>query len=333
MSTIESANPTVQANGLWAFAKVYVRSMRLYYSFITGVAGWIGVSFVGFLYPREFSDVRACAVLAVLFLSWGVNQIINDYLGRAEDRINAPNRPRVTGELNPRWALATSGTIITAGGVLTWCLSPWALIPYFGGILLNVVYEYAKGVPLLGNLTFGVMIAMCTAYGYLAMTPTMDDVFTTSRISVLGLVVLMNGLLTYYTYFKDHDGDKAAGKRTLVVIQGLSKSRFTAIACVFLPTIAIVSLKGAGLIEAPFNQVFVFLLVVTFLLQLWTGILYYCHPTGKRAYYSLVTNFRAYACAQVTLIALFNKILALYLFIIVYVFIGFLFGLHKDHEA
>ena len=41
----------------------------------------------------------------MLFLSWGINQIINDYLGLKEDRVNAPNRPMVTGELDPGKAL------------------------------------------------------------------------------------------------------------------------------------------------------------------------------------------------------------------------------------
>ena len=239
----------------------------------------------------------------------------------------------VTGELNPRWALAVTMVLISGSAVLTWFLGPWALVPLLLGTGLNVVYEYAKGVPFLGNVVFGVMISTCCAYGYLATAPPLDVVFTRPRWSVLFLVALMNGLMTYYTYFKDYHGDKQAGKVTAVVLQGLRRSRVTAIVGSFLPSIALWSLIWANWIEAPINDVFVFLFVMTMFLQIWTGVLYYRTPTGPKAYYSLVTNFRACSCGQVMLIALFNQTLALYLYIATYVFVGFLFNLHGDAKA
>ena len=98
------------------FFKAYVKSMRLYYSFVTGIAGWIGVAYYEFLvksaseHSIEIAPTpeKKLVILFLLFLSWGINQIINDYLGLKEDRINAPDRPMVTGELNPKWALLLS---------------------------------------------------------------------------------------------------------------------------------------------------------------------------------------------------------------------------------
>ena len=37
------------------FLRAYFWSMRPYYSFITGIAGWIGVAFARFLYPESVS--------------------------------------------------------------------------------------------------------------------------------------------------------------------------------------------------------------------------------------------------------------------------------------
>jgi len=307
--------------------------MRLYYAFITGIAGWIGVAFSRHLYPESASTVRAAVILAILFMAWGINQIVNDFLGLAEDRINAPMRPMVTGELNPRAALALSGLLLLLCAGVTWLLSPLALLPLLVGVALNAAYEYAKGIPLLGNVIFGVMLSTCTAYGYLATTPEEGLNFTPSRNSVLFLVALMNGLMTYYTYFKDYRGDKAAGKVTAVVFLGLRGSRVTALLVSPLPSLALALLMWNGRIEAPSNSVFVFLFAVTLFLQLWTGVLYYLHPSGPRAYYSLVTNFRACTGGQVTLIALFNQELALYLYIASYVFIGFLFDLYRNRRA
>ena len=72
------------------FIACYIRSMRLYYAFITGISGWIGVAFYHFLFPDRADAWRSALILCLLFLSWGINQIINDYLGLKEDRINAP---------------------------------------------------------------------------------------------------------------------------------------------------------------------------------------------------------------------------------------------------
>jgi len=320
-------------NRVWVFCRAYIQSMRPYYAFITGIAGWIGVSFARYLFPETVSLSGSAVILGILFLSWGTNQIINDYLGLEEDRINAPHRPMVTGLLNAKWALSLSFILIAFSALVTYFLSPWALIPLAAGLLLNVIYEYAKGVPFLGNVVFGVMISMCTAYGYLATNPELDEVFTVPRLSVLALVALMNGLMTYYTYFKDYAGDRAAGKKTAVVFQGIRKSRFTAIVGSFLPSIVLWLMIAAGAIISPLNATFLFLFVLTFFLQVWTGILYYLHPSGPKAYFSMVTNLRACTCGQVMIIALFNPELALYLYIAAYIFIGFLFDLHKDHQS
>jgi geranylgeranylglycerol-phosphate geranylgeranyltransferase len=217
--------------------------------------------------------------------------------------------------------------------VVTWCLAPWALIPLLAGVALNILYEYAKGVPVLGNIVFGLMISACTAYGFLATHDGHPVRVTTGQLSVLGLVAIMNGLMTYYTYFKDYAGDKEAGKITAVVLQGIQRSRRTAVATSFLPSIFLWLLIALGAFESTIKPTFVFLFVVTLFLQVWTGVLYYKYPRGPKAYFSLVTNFRACTCGQVMLIALFNPELALYLYVAAYVFIGFLFGLHNDHHG
>ena len=124
----------------------------------------------------------------------------------------------VTGELNPRLALLVSAALLVISGVITWFyLQPVAVLFLAGGVLLNILYEYAKARGILGNLVFGLMITMAPLYGGYASGPTAATVFQPNRISVLLLVLVMNALMTYYTYFKDYRGDLLAGKRTLVV--------------------------------------------------------------------------------------------------------------------
>jgi geranylgeranylglycerol-phosphate geranylgeranyltransferase len=313
--------------------------MRLYYSFVTGIAGWLGVAYYEYLAANPLertievppSAEKKLVILAMLFLSWGVNQIINDYLGLAEDRINAPHRPMVTGELNPRRALLLSAALLIAAGCVTWFyLQPIAVVFLAAGVLLNVLYEYAKGYGLLGNLVFGLMITMAPLYGGYASGPTATTVLQPHRLSVLLLVLVMNGLMTYYTYFKDYRGDLMAGKRTLVVALGVRKSRVLAVLSAFVPTLVFATLRLTGLHRTPLNRTFIILGLLTLFLQVWTGVLYYRNPSGLKTYASLETNFRAGTCGQAALIAIFNPDLAIWLFTVSYIFVGFLFELHRN---
>ena len=273
-------------------------------------------------------------ILIILFLAWGINQIINDYLGQKEDRINAPERPMVTGELNPKAALITSILLLTGSVLITWLyLEPIAIIPLLAGVVLNLVYEYAKGWGVWGNITFGIMISMCGLYGFWASGP-MEIYMTKSRFSALFFIVILNGLMTYYTYFKDFIGDMAAGKKTIVVKYGLEKNKVIAIMASFLPSILfVIGYFGFSSFEIELNNTFVILAALTVFLQIWTGYLYHKNPKGEMTYYSLVTNFRACTCGQTAIIALFNPVLGMMLFLIAYVFVGFLFNLHTNIKA
>ena len=334
---------------LLGFLKMYVKSMRLYYSFVTGIAGWIGVSYYDYVARSQGtigtskiirsievapSTEKKLVILLLLFLSWGINQIFNDYLGRKEDRINAPERPMVSGKLHPQKAVWLSISLLVITVFITiFYLEPIALIPLVIGVGLNLVYEYAKGYGILGNIVFGVMISMCGLFGFFASGP-METYLTKSRISALLFIALLNGLMTYYTYFKDYIGDKAAMKRTIIVKHGIKKNKIISIISSFLPSILFfISYYGFQSFEIELNNTFKILGVLTIFLQIWTGILFYKNPVGEMTYYSLVTNFRACTCGQTAIIALFNPDLGMILFLCSYVFVGFLFNLHTNIKA
>ncbi|MCB9495385.1 MAG: UbiA family prenyltransferase [Fibrobacteria bacterium] len=314
--------------------------MRLYYAFVTGIGGWLGVSFyeqvaAGSAGVEVLPDLwRKVVILFLLFLSWGINQIVNDFLGLPEDRINAPRRPMVTGELNPVWALAVTGLLLMATGcVILLFLEPVAMIPFLVGITLNIVYEHAKAWGWVGNLVFGVMITMTSIFGFLASGPTEPPYFTSSRVSILVVLVAIHGVMTFFTYFKDFEGDRAVGKRTLVVRLGVERSRRLGLVLSILPSLVFLALHRWNFIEAGWNPTFLLLGGLSLFLQIRTAVSFYRNPVGEGAYRGLATNFRAGVCAQATFIALYNRELALQLFLGSYVLIGFLFGLHKDAKA
>ena len=322
------------------FLKNYIKSMRLYYAFITGIAGWIGVAFYEYIAASPYPTVevmpqtgKKVMILVMLFLSWGINQIINDYLGLKEDRVNAKRRPMVTGELDPQKALLLTGILLLMTMLVTSIyLEPLALIPAILGVALNVLYEYAKGYGVWGNIVFGLMISMCTAFGFLAAGPTEPPYLTTGRVAVLILVAVLNGLMTYYTYFKDYEGDKLAGKKTPVVRLGVEKSKYLGMILAFLPAVILFLCYFTRMLDS-LNQIFLFLAGLTFFLEVWTGYLYFKNPRGEGTYYALAVNFRACACGQAALIALFNTELALILSLVTYIFVGFLFDLYTDPQS
>lgn len=332
-------HPPSRGARLFGFLTAYIRSMRLYYSFVTGIAGWLGVAYYEYLAATPALHTievapppeKKLVILVLLFLSWGVNQIINDYLGLAEDRINAPQRPMVTGELPPGLALLVSGALLVATGLVTWFyLQPIAIVFLLAGVLLNVLYEYAKGHGLWGNIVFGLMIAMAPLFGGYACGPTAASVFQPNRLSVLLLVAVINALMTYYTYFKDYRGDRRAGKRTLIVMAGLRLARALAVVSALVPSLVFALLRLTGMHRSPLNRTFLILGVLTVLLQLWTGALYWRNPTGVKTYASLKTNFRACTCGQAALVAIFSPDLAIWLFLGSYIFVGLLFDLHGN---
>lgn len=323
------------------FLKAYIKSMRIYYAFITGIAGWVGVSYYEYMFKNTYAAMqgdslilRKVLLLSLLFLSWGINQIINDYLGLKEDRINAPNRPMVNGELDPKKAILTSFILLSISMILiALFLEPIAIIPALLGVILNIIYEYAKGYGFLGNIVFGLMIAMCSVVGFMAVGPIGSFQITSDTVALLVLIVAMNGLMTFYTFFKDYKGDLAANKKTLVVKYGVEKSRKIALVSSIIPGVIFTSAYYFGLISFNLNNSFLFLAALTLFMYIWTGVLYYKYPYGEKTYYSLSVNFKACACGQSALIALMNPILGMMLFIITYIFVGFLFDLYSDSKA
>ena len=323
------------------FIIAYIKSMRLYYSFVTGIAGWIGLAFYEYIASSQNTSVeiipsisKQIVILTLLFLSWGINQIVNDYLGLKEDRINAPQRPMVTGELNPKKALMVSASLMFFSIFITVIyLQPIAIIPALFGSILNIIYEYAKGYGILGNIVFGLMIAMCTVFGFLAAGPIAPPYFTPGQISIVLMVAVINGIMTFYTFFKDYKGDRAAKKNTLVVQFGLRNSRIIALGAAFLPAAIFAILSFLGYINPANNPAFILLGGLALILQLWTGYLYFRYPFGSRTYYSLSANFKACTCGQAAIISLFNTQLSAVLFLSSYLLVGFLFSLHPNSKA
>jgi geranylgeranylglycerol-phosphate geranylgeranyltransferase len=242
----------------------------------------------------------------------------------------------VTGELPIRPALLLTAALLAGTLGVSYFLNPWAAAAAALGIALNVLYEYAKAWSILGNLVFGVMIALCAVFGFFACGPTPDVLVTSNRLCGLAIIAAANGLMTFFTYFKDYEGDRKAGKNTFIVRHGLRIGRAAGVVGTVLLFVLLALFIVAGWLPASdilFPRSFIFCCLVAGFLQLWNVYLYFVNPYGRATYFNLQYNFRACVATEVALIALFNETLALYLLIVSYILIGFLFAFHKDEKA
>lgn len=304
----------------------YVKSMRPYLFFLSGMTGLLGIVFSG-VNP---SAVKVIAVLSVVFLGWGVNQVINDLLGLREDRINAPHRPLVTGELPVEFAVLLSTLFCLLGGIVTYFLNPQALILYFSVFLLNIFYEYAKKIPLLGNLIFGFLLAPCVYYGAMCVNNKGLEILLDKNLLLLSLgVILVNITVAFFTYYKDYRGDSATGNKTVIVYLTPNRAKYLNFFMSLLPFMAVVLLIPS----ARFNPLFLLLTMLNLIIMEYTAFLFFKNSQGKETYYSLKWNFRGAVLFKTAFIALVNPLLAGILYVFNFMIVGILFDLHRDHLA
>ena len=201
------------------FLLAYLRSMRLYYCFVTGTATLVGcVAARGVTEHLPVWDWRDAVVLVIGFLAWGVNQVVSDWFDRKEDALNAPHRPMVSGKLAPRPALILSGSLMALFAVTAYLVSPVSLLILIVGGLLNMLYSVLKWVPVLNTLVYGAAIFCCTLFGLSAHCNLIENGahWLLPALCFLGLPPHI--LMCHNSYFKDIGGDRAAGLRTLPVL-------------------------------------------------------------------------------------------------------------------
>ena len=274
-----------------SFLRYYIKSMRLYYCFVTLTAGYVGMTLV----VPEKKTLEKAIICAVLFFCWGVNQIINDFLNRKEDRINAPKRPMVSGKLDPKKALSLSILILISIAGYAVFKNPYALVPAAAGILLNIIYAVAKGYGPLGNLLFGMTIACTTWFGYTLAGGNTWGLFT-DHLKIYFAVVAFNMIMTYFTYFKDNKGDKAAGKETIIVKLGPKNAGRLGFILCFIPAII--------LFLFPINSYYAIAASIGSALFFATGLAFMKNPKGPNTYFNLKYNFAAICAAQSALVSL-----------------------------
>ena len=233
------------------FLYYYLRSMRLYYGFVTATTVLAGLYYwhwFGFRADSAWRPVgwtlRDAALLAMGFFAWGFNQIFSDWCDRKEDAINAPHRPMVTGELKPLPAFAVSVAGLAAIAVVGYLMSPWTLAFLALGGALNIAYSLLKRVPVLNCLVYACAISCCALFAIAGMAkrcPTLDEFGF-----VAAWIMPVHFLMCHNSYYKDVKGDRAAGVRTLQTSYHKYVAELVSIAFVGLAIFAAGIMHGEG---------------------------------------------------------------------------------------
>ena len=266
--------------------------MRLYYAFVTLTAGYVGVTM--YQVENEVVFLNKIIVLTIMFIGWGVNQIINDYMGLKEDKINAPKRPMVSGKLLKAPSLILSASVILTAIIWSLIQNPLSVIALIFGVVMNIIYSYLKGFGILGNLSFGLSISSCIIYSYIVLGGSFHDFFT-KYLNIWIIVIILNMIMTYFTYFKDYIGDKETHKNTLVVLWGLKKASNMGVIFSFIPLLIFACLYNK-------NIYFLISSLLASILFILTGILFKKENSGKNTYFNLKYNFAALSASQASLV-------------------------------
>lgn len=235
------------------FLYYYLRSMRLYYGFVTATTVLAGLCLAHGNYNElklswTLNDLpwtlRDAALLAMGFFAWGFNQIFSDWCDRKEDAINAPHRPMVTGALKPLPAFAVSAAGLAAIAVAGYLMSPWTLAFLALGGALNIAYSLLKRVPVLNCLVYACAISCCALFAIAGMAkrcPTLDEFGF-----VAAWILPVHFLMCHNSYYKDVKGDREAGVRTLQTSYHKYVAELVSIAFVGLAIFAAGIMQGEG---------------------------------------------------------------------------------------
>ena len=228
------------------FLYYYVRSMRLYYGFVTATTVLVGLCLAHGTYNElKLSWAVSClpwtlrdvALLAMGFFAWGFNQIFSDWYDRKEDAINAPHRPMVTGALAPRPAFALSAVGLATIAIAGFLMSPWTLAFLVLGGVLNIAYSLLKRMPILNCLVYACAISCCALFAIAGVTGRCPNVHELEFVEEW--IVPFHFLMCHNSYYKDVAGDSATGVRTLQTM----RPKVAMFVSVFCPCLAVLRLN------------------------------------------------------------------------------------------
>jgi len=287
-------------------------TFRPHFFFVSGSAGLIGMTMM-YQDPPLWKTVT---VFLVCFFSYGLIQALCDTFDLETDRINAPFRPMVTGELPVRTVVIILTSLLIVVGVLFFIINPLLLIVEGVALLFSLTYNRMKKIPNLGPLWNGVIVATLPLIGALGVSESRSFAGVPATVyAVCGIVGLVYAGFVLTGYFKDVTGDAQTGYRTAPVVYGIERAKWQV-----LPYVAVAC---AGIIAAPLfglpswtsasTTIQAFFLVAglgSLMFLARSTILLIRNPGERHSYLALLWYTRGMVLFFLSLVVLFSWIVA-----------------------
>jgi geranylgeranylglycerol-phosphate geranylgeranyltransferase len=183
---------------------------------IAGAAAIVGA----YLTDRSVDFAYAVWVAFAPMFIVAAGNIHNDLLDLATDRISHPDRPLVTGAISLRAATTVMSVAYVAGLIVAASLSSFALTIAGVVVLGLTIYNHRLSrKQLIGNIVVSAMGALPILYGGISLHGLADPRW---------IIAASAAVIAFWIHFArellkdaiDVEGDIAAGRRTLAVLQG-----------------------------------------------------------------------------------------------------------------
>lgn len=176
----------------------------------------VGIFYAGLSYDSlVYAIIALLSIAAIVAFSYGYNQLTD----LDEDRINAPHRPLVTGELS------VAECKVLLGALLALSIIPLLIFGRYLAFLLMLVGPVFSGVSYSKWRVKSTLIKpFFVAYGW-SFVPIIAYTAVTNELSNIFLILIpffliLMFLTTTMGDLRDVDGDKASNVRTLPVVFG-----------------------------------------------------------------------------------------------------------------
>jgi geranylgeranylglycerol-phosphate geranylgeranyltransferase len=204
------------------FWKAFWTTMRPYLTFVSGVAGLVGLAFI-----PEISYARAISAFIPLFLSYGLGQALTDCFQIDTDAISSPYRPLVRGVISRRQVLVVSLTGLLLGILILGYLNPAILVFGILAVAGLLTYTIFKRTWWGGPPWNSWIVALLPIMGRLVdRGHHYNEVFNSGDSRSLAFLFAVLAVFFGYAnfvvigYFKDISADRATGYRTFPVVFG-----------------------------------------------------------------------------------------------------------------
>lgn len=206
------------------FFSLYLVHMRPYLLFVSGVAGFAGLT----ISPHDLNEISNFLCFCAFFLGYGFGQALTDCFQIDTDSISSPYRPLVRGIIGKKDVLACSFAGLLAIGLTLVIHNLYNLPILIASAVGLLTYTYfKKNHSFLGPFWNSWIVMLLPIAGYLATDSSfaLTDVFNNKNILLLAAMSFASyANFVVIGYLKDISADKQTGYKTFPVVYGWNKT-------------------------------------------------------------------------------------------------------------